>query len=96
MKRYLFLVAIGLIFATGVGCANKRARRYASAYYGDCCSPSCCSDGLASPMLGPGVPAPLVSPQALGAVTPPIARKITPTSLDLESTAAASPTALRR
>jgi hypothetical protein len=96
MKRYLLLVAVGMIFATAVGCAHKKAKRYTSAYYGDCCSPCGCCDGLAGSAVGPVLPGPVVSTQAVGAVTPPIARNITPTSLDARSIAATAPTVLRR
>ncbi len=96
MRRFLYLVAVGVIFASVIGCAHKKAKRYTSATYADCCSPCACCDGVAGPMNGVVMPGPVIYPQAVGAVTGPIGRNVTPTSLDVTSTAAITPASVRR
>jgi hypothetical protein len=96
MRRFIYLVAIGVIFASAIGCAHKKAKRYTSAEYADCCSPCVCCDGVAGPINGVVVPGPVVSPQAIGAVTGPIGRNVTPTTLDVTSTAALTSPSVRR
>jgi len=96
MRRFIYLVAIGVIFASAVGCAHKKAKRCTSAYYADCCSPCCCCDGVAGPMNGVAVPGPVVYPQAVGAVSGPMGRSVTPTLLDVTSTAALTASSVRR
>jgi len=96
MSRFLYLVAVGVIFASVIGCAHKKAKRYASASYADCCSPCACCDGVAGPINGVVAPGPVVSPQAIGVVPGPIGRNVAPSSLDVTSTAALTPAAVRR
>jgi hypothetical protein len=96
MRSFLYLVAVGVICASVIGCAHKKAKRYTSANYADCCSPCSCCDGVAGPINGVVVPGPVVSPQAIGAVSGPIGRSVSPTSLDVTSTAAVAPAAARR
>lgn len=96
MKRFIYLVAVGVIFASAIGCAHKKAKRYTSANYADCCSPCCSCDGAAGPINGVVVPGPGVYPQAVGAVTGPIGRNVTPLTLDVTSTAALNSPSVRR
>jgi hypothetical protein len=99
MRRFLYLVAVGVIFASVIGCAHKKAKRYTSGYYADCCSPCCCCDGVAGPINGfalPPGPGPVIGPPVIGAAPAPGGRVVRPTALDATSTAALSPASTRR
>jgi len=96
MKRFIYIVAVGVVFASVIGCAHKKAKRFTSACYADCCGPCSCCDGIAGPMNGAVVTGPFVSPQAVGAASGPIGRNPTPTSLDVTNTAAVPASAIRR
>ena len=96
MRRLIYLVAVGVIFSSAIGCAHKKAKRYTSANYADCCSPCACCDGGAAPIGGVVVPGPVVSPQAIGVVPGPIGRTLTPSTLEVTNTAAVAPSSARR
>jgi hypothetical protein len=96
MRRFIYLVAVGVIFASAIGCAHKKAKRYTSAYYADCCSPCTCCGGGAGPINGVVAPGPVVYPQAVGPVAGPIGSNITPSTLEITSTAAVTPPSMRR
>ncbi len=96
MKRFIYLVAVGVVCASVIGCAHKKAKRFTSACYADCCSPCCCCDGIAGPINGALVPGPIVAQPAVGAVAGPIARNITPSPPDATNTAAIPPISIRR
>jgi hypothetical protein len=98
MKRFVYVVAVGVIFASVIGCAHKKAKRFSSACYADCCGPCSCCDGIAGPINGAVVPGPIVSSQPVGAVPGPVGRSLSPasTSLDVTNTAAATPASVRR
>ncbi len=96
MKRFIYLFAVGVVFASAIGCAHKKAKRCTSAYYADCCSPCACCGSVAGPINGVVVPGPVALPQTVGAVTGPIRRTVSRTSLDVSNTAALTPDSIRR
>jgi hypothetical protein len=96
MKRFIYIVAVGIVFASVIGCAHKRAKRFCSAGYADCCGPCSCCDGIAGPINGAVLPGPVVSSQTVGAVAVPVGRNPAPTSLDVTNTAAVPAPSVRR
>jgi hypothetical protein len=96
MRRFIYVVAVGVIFASVVGCAHKRAKRCGSACYADCGGPCSCCDGVAGPIYGPVAPGPVVASQPAGAIAAPTARTPAANSLDITNTAANTAPIVRR